>query len=247
MKLSLITSCFNSQATIRATLDSVRAQNYAPIEYIIVDGGSTDGTLSILDEYSDIISKQVSEPDEGIYDALNKGIRLASGDVVGFIHSDDMLASSLSLHRLMEVFKNGNVDAVYADLDYVDRDKPEKVIRRWRSDSFREDRFYNGWMPAHPTFYLKREHYENLGGYRTDMRISADYELMLRMLLKHKLTAVYIPEVLIKMRVGGESNVSLKNRMQANKEDRRAWTVNDMKPRFYTSLMKPLSKLKQFI
>ena len=198
MKVSLITSCFNSEATIRATLDSVRLQEYSPIEYIIVDGGSSDGTLNILED-------------------------------------------------IMSIFETKSIDAVYGDLDYVDRERPRKIIRRWRSASFDRRRFFNGWMPAHPTFYLKREHYEKYGGYRTDMRISADYELMLRMLLKNNLKAEHIPEVLVNMRVGGASNISLENRIQANKEDRMAWAVNELKPRFYTSLLKPLSKLRQFV
>ena len=247
MKVSLITSCFNSEATIRATLDSVRLQEYSPIEYIIVDGGSSDGTLNILEDFKDIIAKQISEPDNGIYDALNKGIGLSSGDVVGFIHSDDMLATSKSLQRIMSIFETKSIDAVYGDLDYVDRERPRKIIRRWRSASFDRRRFFNGWMPAHPTFYLKRVHHEKYGGYRTDMRISADYELMLRMLLKNNLKAEHIPEVLVNMRVGGASNISLENRIQANKEDRMAWAVNELKPRFYTSLLKPLSKLRQFV
>jgi glycosyltransferase involved in cell wall biosynthesis len=247
MKLSLVTSSFNSEATIRATLDSVRAQEYLPFEYIVIDGGSTDGTLKILEEYSDVITKIVSEPDDGIYDALNKGIAQSTGDVVGFLHSDDLFASPKALRHVMNTFEESDADIVYADLDYVKREDSSIVTRKWRSRVFKKELFYKGWMPAHPTFYLKRAHYETFGGYRTDMRISADYELMLRMLLRHGLKAQYIQEVLVKMRIGGESNVSISNRIQANKEDRKAWEVNGLKPHFFTTFLKPLSKLKQFI
>jgi glycosyltransferase involved in cell wall biosynthesis len=246
MKLSLVTSSFNSGATIRETLDSVRAQSHLPFEYIVIDGGSTDETLEILEEYSDVITKVVSESDDGIYDALNKGIAWSTGDIVGLLHSDDLFANLDVLGNVMRTFEETSADAVYGDLDYVEREDIRKITRKWRSRNFEKNLFYNGWMPAHPTFYLRREHYETYGGYRTDMRISADYELMLRMLLKHGHKAVYIPEVLVKMREGGESNASLKNRLKANREDRMAWRVNDIKPRFFTSILKPLSKLKQF-
>ncbi|NQV53712.1 MAG: glycosyltransferase [Flavobacteriales bacterium] len=246
MKISVITSAFNSVETIRDTLDSVRQQDYPNIEYIIVDGASEDGTMDVVAEYHDIVSISISEPDGGIYEALNKGIALATGDVVGFLHSDDLFADPSVLSKIAQAFESSGTDAVYGDLDYVQRADPKQVHRKWRSKPFDPALFYKGWMPAHPTFYLKRFHYENHGGYDTSFRQSADYELMLRMLLKQKLNAVYIPELLVKMRVGGASNVTLSNRWKANQEDARAWKKNGLKPGLFTRVLKPISKLRQF-
>jgi len=246
MKISVITSCYNSEQTIRATLDSLRAQDYLDMELIIVDGGSEDKTMTIVEEYDDIVSISVSEPDGGIYDALNKGINLATGDVIGFLHSDDFFASTSSLSFISKTFENQKVDAVYGDLDYVDRLNEEKIIRQWRSKEFDKTLFYSGWMPAHPTFYLRKSHYQKFGDYDLSFKQSADYELMLRMLLKHDLKAKYIPEVLVKMRVGGASNISLTNRWNANKEDARAWKKNGIRAKAHTRWMKPLSKLAQY-
>lgn len=247
MKISLITSTFNSAKTLQATFDSVRAQTYADLEYIVIDGASRDATPDIIRQNSDIITTYVSERDRGIYDALNKGVLLATGEVTGFIHSDDMLAGRDTIATIVRTFQSGDPDAVYGDLDYVDRTDPARIIRKWRSQPFDHRLFYRGWMPAHPTFYLKTKHYHTLGLYDLDFRISADYELMLRMLLKHRLRAAYVPEVLVKMRTGGESNVSLKNRLQANREDVKAWKKNGLEPRFYTRWLKPISKLVQYL
>lgn len=246
MKISLITSTFNSAATVQATFDSVRAQCLEDFEYIVVDGGSKDSTLSIIEQNLDIIDHYVSEQDNGIYDALNKGILLATGDVIGFIHSDDLLASPQVLQRISDAFNESDIDAVYADLLYVDRINSEKIIRHWKSQPYKASLFYRGWMPAHPTFYLKKSLYLKHGLYDTSFRISADYELMLRMLLKHQISAAYIPEVFVKMRVGGESNVSLKNRWRANQEDARAWKKNGLRPYAWTRWIKPISKVVQF-
>lgn len=246
MKISVVTSCFNSSETIRATLDSIRAQDYDYLELIIVDGGSTDNTMHIVSEFDDIVSISVSEKDRGIYDALNKGVNLASGEVVGFLHSDDYFASSSVVSLIAKAFAEKTVDAVYGDLDYVDRIDASKIIRQWRSQEFNSDLFYKGWMPAHPTFYLKKKCYNEFGDYDLTFKQSADYELMLRMLLKHNVKAKYISDVLVKMRVGGASNVSLNNRWNANKEDARAWKKNGIKPKAFTRFMKPLSKLDQY-
>lgn len=246
MKISVITSCFNSEQTIRATLDSIRAQDYPNIELVIVDGGSKDETMRIVEEYDDIVSISISEADQGIYDALNKGIALSTGDVVGFLHSDDFFASPSSITEIAKAFEDQHVDAVYGDLDYVERTDDQKIIRQWRSQEFDPTLFYNGWMPAHPTFYLRKAHYDRFGAYDLSFKQSADYELMLRMLLKQGLKAKYVPKVLVKMRVGGASNASLENRWNANKEDARAWKKNGIKPKAYTRWMKPLSKLTQY-
>lgn len=246
MKISLITSTYNSNETVQATFDSVRQQDHEGIEYIVVDGASKDGTQQIIEQNKDIITQWVSEPDKGIYDALNKGIGMATGDVVGFIHSDDIFADGSAISRVAQAFEKNNADAVYGDLQYVDRTEVDKVIRHWKSRPYEADLFYKGWMPAHPTFYLKTEAYRQYGTYDTHFRISADYELMLRMLLKHRLRAAYIPHILVKMRVGGESNVSLKNRWVANQEDAQAWKKNGLKPALLTRWLKPISKISQY-
>jgi glycosyltransferase involved in cell wall biosynthesis len=248
MKISLITSTFNSASTLQETIDSVRSQDDGvDLEYIIVDGASNDATLSILDNNREIITHQVSEPDRGIYDALNKGIALATGEIVGILHSDDVFADSAVLARVAEAFQKSSIDAVYGDLEYVDRLNVDRVIRQWKSSDFDPNNFYQGWMPAHPTFYLRRKYYDQFGSFDLDFFTAADYELMLRMLLKYQLKAEYIPYTLVKMRVGGQSNATLKNHWIANKEDARAWTKNDLKPKFYTRWLKPISKLSQWI
>jgi glycosyltransferase len=246
MKISLITSTYNSAATIADTLQSVRDQEYTELEYIVIDGGSTDKTLEILKANSDLISILVSEPDKGIYDALNKGVELASGEVVGFIHSDDLLAKKDVLQQINNAFEDASIEAVYADLDYVAYDNLDHIVRKWRSRPFQKNLFYKGWMPAHPTFYLRKRCYDQFGSYNIKLRQSADYELMLRMLLKHKVKSAYVPQVWVKMRIGGASNASWKNRWRANQEDYQAWKMNDLNPRWYTRWLKPLSKLAQF-
>lgn len=245
MKVSIITACFNSAATIRDTIESVLSQGHDDIEYIIIDGASTDNTLEIVKEYSSRIAKIVSEKDQGIYFALNKGIQLATGEVIGILHADDMYNSNFVVASVAEQMKL--VDAVYGDLQYVDRTNANKVIRNWKSGQYHAGMFRKGWMPPHPTFFLKKRCYDQFGLYDTSFKTAADYELMLRMIHKLGVSVAYIPEVLVKMRVGGVSNKSLKNRIKANREDKRAWIVNDLKPGALTLIRKPLSKLRQYL
>jgi glycosyltransferase involved in cell wall biosynthesis len=246
MKISIITVCFNSAKTIEDTIQSVLSQDYPNVEYIIVDGGSKDATLDIVKNYSNNISHFISEPDKGIYDAMNNGIALATGDVVGILNSDDVYFDSQVLSHIAKAFEVTNADAVYGDLVYVASNNLHKVTRVWKSKPYTEGAFLKGWMPPHPTFYVKKSCYEQLGNYTLKLKSAADYELMLRFIHKHKISVAYISKTLVKMRVGGESNVSLKNRLRANKEDRMAWKMNGLKPHFYTLFLKPLSKLKQF-
>lgn len=247
MKVSVITTTFNSAETVQKTFDSLRDQTYAQIEYIVIDGGSSDETVDIIKQNESIISKWISEPDKGIYDAINKGINLASGDVIGLMHSDDFFADRDVISKVVDAFESkSGLEAVYGNLNYVDRTDPDKIIRKWVSQEYDDSLFYSGWMPAHPTFYLKKWCFEKYGVYNTTFQISADYELMLRMLLKHQVKSTFLDHVMVNMRVGGESNVSFKNRWIANKEDAEAWRINELKPRFYTRWVKPLSKLKQF-
>jgi glycosyltransferase len=244
VKISIITATYNSFATIRDCLESVCSQTVEP-EHIIIDGGSTDGTLNIAHSYPHV-AKVVSEPDDGIYDAMNKGIALASGDVIGILNSDDFYADKDVLARVSRVFSENSVDSCYGDLVYVDS-RDRRVIRRWKSGAFNRSAFYRGWMPPHPTFFARREVYEKFGVFRTEMGSAADYELMLRFLVKNGITAEYIPHVLVRMRSGGVSNRSLINRLRANRMDRRAWEVNGLDPRPWTAFLKPLRKIGQFL
>jgi glycosyltransferase len=193
------------------------------------------------------VSRILSEKDNGIYDAMNKGIGLATGDVIGILNSDDMYTDGEVLQKVAEAFADPKVMTVYADLQYVDQDNPEKVIRTWKTGQFRKKSFYYGWMPPHPTFFVRREVYDQVGLFNTSLRSAADYELMLRILLKYGMSVVYIPHVIVRMRAGGMSNASLRNRLRANKEDRMAWKLNGLQPYFFTLYMKPLRKIPQYI
>lgn len=246
MKISVITVCYNASRTIGATLDSIKNQDYSEVEHIVIDGHSTDGTVEILKKKSDQISILVSEKDTGIYDAMNKGLRLATGDVVGFLNADDIYADHCVLSDLASAFELQKTDSVYGDLQYVSADQSEKILRNWKAGSYKRERFKNGWMPPHPTFYARKELFENFGGFNTEFKISADYELMLRFLFKNKASSYHIPKVLVKMKVGGTSNQSFQNRLLANREDRMAWKVNGLKSLPHTTFMKPLRKISQF-
>ncbi len=221
------------------------SQNHDYKEYIIIDGGSTDKTPEIIRSFGNKVDRFISEKDNGIYDAINKGIRLASGEVIAILNSDDCYAHSNVLSSVADALSKSKTDSLFGDLDYVDLSM-QKVVRKWRSGEYHRERFLNGWMPPHPAFFLKRSAYEKYGVFNTEFGISADYELMLRMLFKNKLSSVHLPEVLVKMRVGGKSNASVKNRLHANQEDRRAWEINGIQPRWYTLTLKPLRKLGQF-
>jgi glycosyltransferase involved in cell wall biosynthesis len=246
MKISIVTISFNSAATIRDTIESVLSQDYPDIEYIIKDGGSKDDTLKIIKSFGNKI-KLVSQPDKGIYDAMSQGVALATGEVVGIINSDDFYPDNQVIRRVAEAFNKHKTDAIYGDLQYVDYADKSKIVRDWKSGEYQRGRFLNGWMPPHPTFFLKKSVYDKFGLYDASFKSAGDYELMLRMLYKHQVSVAYIPHVQMLMRTGGVSNVTLKNRIRANQEDRRAWKINGLKPRFYTLFAKPLSKLGQFL
>jgi glycosyltransferase involved in cell wall biosynthesis len=246
MKISIITVSYNSASTIKDTIESVLNQTYKDVEYIIVDGQSTDETLTILKSYGSKISTLVSEKDKGLYDAMNKGIGLATGDVIGILNSDDFYANREVLSHVAALFDN-HTEGVYADLVYVSAEDPKKIVRTWKSGNYTAGDFLKGWMPPHPTFFVRRSVYEKYGRFTDQLKSAADYELMLRFIHKHKITLAYLPEVTVHMRAGGKSNASVKNRIRANKEDRRAWKMNDLKPGPFTFIRKPLSKLTQFL
>ena len=246
MKISIITITYNSASTIEETLLSVINQTYKDIEYIIVDGKSTDDTLKIIEKHKAGISKLISEKDNGLYDALNKGIEMATGDVIALLHSDDFYIDTNVIQKYADTFLKNNSDSVYSDLYYVDKINTDKIIRKWKSGEYSSKSFVNGWMPPHPTFFVKKELYKKFGKFNLDFKSAADYELMLRFIQKNKISISYLPEYTVKMRVGGKSNVSVQNRVNANREDRRAWEINGLKPRFYTLYLKPFRKILQF-
>lgn len=245
MKISIITATYNSASTVRDTLISIAEQDYANVEHIIVDGLSKDNTLNIVKDFTHV-AKVISEKDKGIYDAMNKGVKLASGDVIGILNSDDFYTGSTILTKVAAAFEDPAVEAVYGDLQYVKQDNVQIITRTWKSGSFRKNSLYYGWMPPHPTFFVRRHIYDKCGIFNTTLRSAADYELMLRVLLKYGARVQYIPEVLVKMRAGGMSNASFRNRVRANKEDAMAWKLNQLKPYFFTMWLKPLRKVLQF-
>jgi glycosyltransferase involved in cell wall biosynthesis len=246
MKISVITATYNCASTIADCLQSVARQTYRDREHVIIDGASTDGTVDILRQISGGVDRLISEPDRGIYDALNKGIAMASGDVVGFLHADDLYADDTVLEAIAKAFKDPAVDAVYGDLVYVRKSDTRRVVRYWRSSPFRPAQLAQGWMLPHPTLYLRRSVYERFGGFDLSYRIAADYDFMLRVLGRIEGRIVYLPRLLVRMRVGGESNRSLRNIMRKSAEDLRALRANGVGG-IVTLMLKNGSKLSQFI
>jgi len=247
LRVSIITIVRNNRATMEDCVKNVLSQSYKEIEYIVVDGGSNDGTIDIIQAYHERISQWISEPDQGIYDAMNKGIEMATGQVIGFLHSSDVYAHPRVIEEVARVFEKSNASSVYGDLQYVDKENLNRVIRNWKSSPYRHGKFRQGWMPPHPTFFVRKEIYEKYGYFNTDFRIAGDYELMLRFLERYRISAAYIPEVLVKMRWGGMSNGGIKNILIKSYEDYRAWGMNDLNGGVHTILFKNLSKIPQFL
>jgi len=248
MKISVITVSYNSAETIGHTLRSVREQTYVDIEHIVVDGGSTDNTLAVVAAEGQHVAKLVSEKDKGIYDAMNKGIALASGEVVCFINADDFYASTSVLRDVAAAFENAGVDSCYGDLCYVNQTDPTRVVRYWRSKDFVPGSFEAGWCPPHPTFFVRRSVYERLGGFDLNFKIAADFELMARYLEAARITSYYIPEVLVKMRLGGTTNKSLSNILKQNNEIRQALRKLGLKFSLSKFLLpKLMSRAMQFV
>lgn len=246
LKISIIVATYNSSKTIRSCLDSIFNQNYSNIEINLIDGKSSDNTLDIVKNYNRKIPiKIISEEDNGIYDALNKGIYSSVGDVIGFVHSDDILASSTIFSEIIKKISLENFDGVYGDLQYVDFDKTDKVIRNWKSCDFNDKLLKRGWMPAHPTFFLKRGVYDKHGGFNLNYSISSDYDFMIRVLNDNSLKFCYLPRVISKMRVGGSSNRSLKNILKKSREDYIIIKKNKV-GNFITLVRKNLLKINQY-
>lgn len=247
LRVSIVTVCLNSGLTISDCLQSIQNQTYKNIESIIVDGGSTDNTLDTVKKFPDLLIKILTEDGLGIYDAMNKGIQIATGDVIGILNSDDLLSNEDVIGMLAETFINHpEIEIVYGDLVYVDVQNTNLVTRYWRSGIATQDKFRKGWMPPHPTFYMRRSAFTKSGFYRNDMGSAGDYEFMLRSMIKHKLKFKYIPKVFVKMRRGGISNGSFFRRIKANFKDKEAWSVNNIKPHLFFSFLKPLRKLHQY-
>lgn len=245
-KLSIITVVFNNGSTIEDTIRSVESQTYRNVEHIIIDGGSTDETLEVIRRHQDKIAKLVSEPDRGIFDAMNKGLRLATGDAVAFLNADDVYADDDVLRRVAEAFTDPAVDVCYADLLYVDPNDLNKPVRYWKSNPFHSGLFARGWVPAHPTFFARRAAYERYGGYDESLGLAADFDLMLRLLERHHLKSVYIPQVSVRMRVGGVSNRSIRNIVRQNIDIVRSCKKNQVPVSIMFFLAKPLAKLSQY-
>ena len=217
MIISIITVCYNSANTIEETICSVLGQDYPNIEYIVIDGGSNDGTQKIIEKYRDKISVYISERDEGIYDAMNKGIQHAKGEVIGLLNADDLYAAQNVISKIANVFKESSIEACYGDLVYFSQNDPNRVVRYWKSSDYRAGLFSRGWNPPHPTFFVRREYYQRCGVFDTTYSMGNDVELMMRFLEKHHLRVVYLPLLLVKMRLGGVSNRALKNIYIQNK------------------------------
>jgi glycosyltransferase involved in cell wall biosynthesis len=226
MKISVVTVCYNAEATVADALRSVALQDWPEVEHIVVDGASTDGTKAQIASSLRPGGRFISEPDRGIYDAMNKGIALATGEVIGLLNADDMYAHAGALRRVAGVFAEGPVDAVFGDVAMVDRASPDRIIRRYNSGRFRPSRLGWGWMPAHPATFLTRQAYARVGSYRTDYRIAADFEFIARGFGKMGLSYRYLPEILVRMRTGGVSTASLSAKRTINREVLRACREN---------------------
>lgn len=247
MKLSIVTVVRNNAATVAEAVASVLSQDYPEVEYVVIDGASTDGTLSRLEPYRERLAVLLSEPDRGIYDAMNKGIAMSTGEVVGLLNSDDLYAHASVLSRVAEAFgQQPDLEAVYGNLVYVAFDQVERVVRRWRSKAYVPGYFTRGEVPPHPAFFVRRSVYERLGVFDTRFRLAADYELMLRLMERHQIKTRFVDEVWVRMRLGGVTNNSWRNILRGNLEIKRAWRVNGLRFPWRLYVIRPWLKLKQY-
>lgn len=247
MKISIITVCFNSALTLGDTLESVSAQSHPEIEHIVVDGASTDGTLEVIELYGKHVAQLISEPDQGIYDAMNKGLRLATGEIIGFLNADDIYADNGVLEMVSAIMATTGLDALFGDAEFVSPDRPDQPVRRYRSERFRPERIAWGWMPAHPALFLRRHVYENYGLFCTDYRIAGDFEYCARIF--HNNTLIYrsLPETLVRMRTGGISTSGWRNTLLLNREVLRACRENGIDTNILKIFSKYPAKLLEFL
>jgi glycosyltransferase involved in cell wall biosynthesis len=246
MKVSIITVTYNSASTVKDTLESVKCQDYDNIEHILVDGGSNDDTVNTIKSYPHV-AKWISEKDKGLYDAINKGIHMATGHVVGVLHSDDFFPNTKVVSRIAKQFKETNVDAVYGDIAFVKPDNIEKIVRLYSSKKFTPRKFAYGYMPAHPSFYVKKKIFDEFGLYKLDYKIAADYELLMRLIYKHHISYTYLDEVLVYMRTGGVSNKTILSRYVLNKEIIKACKENGVNTNMAVLSLKYMNKIFEFI
>ncbi len=246
LKVSIITVTRNSEKYLQECIDSIQGQQYQNIEHIIIDGKSSDSTREIILRNEESLSAWISETDRGMYDAINKGIKLATGDVIGILNSDDVLENSFVISDIVTAFNEQDVSVVYGDLKYISPNNTNKVLRVWKGKPFKRSLFLTGWMPAHPTFYVKRNLVKEFGGYENHYHSAADYEFMARYLFHHNVSACYLPKYLVKMRAGGQSNKTIWNHLRANRRDYLAMKKNKIPFPFLVSILKPLSKVHQF-
>lgn len=247
MRISIVTATYNSSKFIKANLGSINEQTYPNVEHLIVDGVSTDKTLDIIRATPNRVVNVISEPDQGIYDAMNKGISLATGQIVGILNSDDFYATPDVIQKIAKRFEKTNCDAVYGNLDFVDQTNTEKIIRHWQSSPFIPGSFKRGWHPPHPTFFVRKEIYDRYGLFDISLDVSADFELMLRFIEKHQIKVSYLDETIVKMRYGGESTGSLKKIIEGNRNIMRAFKKNGIKVSPFYPALRLIPKLKQFI
>ena len=245
MKISIITVVYNNVETIAQCAKSVIDQDYKDIEYIVVDGNSNDGTLDVINEFRDHISVLISEEDEGMYHAMNKGIHASNGDIIGILNADDFYSSDIIITKVIEKFDATNCDGLYADLVYVDRKNGKKQVRYFRAG--KQKSFLSGWHPPHPTFFVKKDIYKKFGLYNTSLKIAADFEMMMRLIEKEKIKLSYIDEIIVKMRTGGASNKSLMNIARTYSQNRKSFMLNNIKYPLFYPFIRYLSKVKQYL
>ncbi len=244
MLISLITVCYNSAHTLERTIESVASQSYENIEYIIVDGGSSDSTVDIIKSHHHVISQWQSEPDKGIYDAMNKGIALAKGEVIGFLNADDVFANVDILTQVAKEFDDDKLEAVFGDIEFV---KNERVVRKYSSRDFKPQNFADGWMPAHPSFYARKALYNRCGNFRIDFKIASDFDLLMRMLKVYPANYKYLPMTFVKMAPGGVSNQSFKSRILLNKEIMQSCKEHGIKTNVLRIYFKYLKKIFEYV
>lgn len=244
MKASIITVCLNSAETIEDTIRSVLGQDYKDIEYIIIDGGSSDGTLDIINRYRNNISNMISEPDNGTYDAMNKGIKLSTGDIIATLNADDVYADQNIVGRMVEFMRSNGLDAAYGDLVYVDRNNIDRIARFWKAGVYKKGAFCYGWVMPHPTFFCQKKIFEKYGYFNEQFQTAADFELMLRFIEKHLIKVGYLPKVIVKMRTGGKANV-FRGMIRGNWEIIKSFRMNDVRLSPWFFIRKPITKTAQ--
>ncbi len=247
MKVTIITAVYNGAEHIASCIESVLSQDYPNLEYIVVDGASKDKTLEIVQSYGDRIAHCISEPDKGMYDAMNKGLRIATGDIIGILNSDDFYANPTIISQVVSALEKSQADSLYADIAFVSKDNLAKIVRYYSSASFAPWKFRFGYMPAHPSFFLKRKMYEKYGLFKTDFKLCADFDLLVRLYHTHKISSYYLPKMVVKMRMGGKSNQSLSNILLLNREILRGCLENGIKTNLFFIYLKYFTKVFELL